>query len=339
MAVRNGLIILLLLVSACGGASDTESRNEEATRNAEAWLAVSGDSVLLVRWTEVDDSHVSGVLQVAELRQFEVESLSLSMTGVVGGGQVALNVDGLLGSTTTLTGDYSESTLSLYWPDESGSLNPVTFERSTIAAYNEAVEELRRSGAERAARQAQADYEANAIPEADERVASARKNLEAAIAGFEDARASASYSIDTVESALESLQDAVAQLEGTVESDPAYAESELVWAEDVYRYLRDQVDYALGPEALGFIEEAVANLNRSILDLELAIDDLRAVEELYLRSEFAPYDASAENALIQQARTIIDRGGPAAIAEFRGRCQEMLDEGTKLIEYARSLAG
>lgn len=337
--MRRGLIILLLLVTGCGAASDAESRDQEAARGAEAWLAVYGDSVLLVRWTEVDDSHVSGVLQVAELREFEVESFSLSMTGVVSDGQVALNVDGLLGSTTTLTGDYSESTLSLYWPDASGSLNPVTFERSTIAAYNEAVEELRRSGAERAARQAQADYEANALAEADERVASARRNLEAAIAGFEDARASASYSIDTVESALESLQYAVAQLEGTVESDPAYAESELDWAEDVYQYLRDQVDYAVGPDALGFIEEAIANLNPSVLDLEVAIEDLREVEELYLRSEFAPYDASAENALIQQARTIIDTDGPVAIAEFRGRCQEMVDEGTKLIEYARSLAG
>lgn len=339
MNLRRVLTPLLVLITGCGGASDVDVQQEQATRNAEAWLAVDGNSAVLVRWTEEDANQVSGVLQLAELEEFEVEGQTWSMTGVIGDGQITLTVEGLFGSTSTLTGDYSDSALTLYWPEEIGSLNAVIFERSTIAEYNQAVEALRASGAEQAAWQEQAEYEANAIAEADSRVASARRSLESAISGFDDGRDWAGYSVDSVEFALESLHDAVLQLEDTLESDPEFAESDLDWAEDSYQYLQDEVDYALGPEALGVIDGAIADLNSSILDLESAIDDLREVEELYLSSEFAPYDASAERTLIQQARTIIDTTGPAAISELRRRFQEMLDEGTELIGYARSLVG
>lgn len=334
---RRPVVVFAVLVAGCGVPGDASSQQAEATRDAEAWVATDGSSVALLRWTEDEANQISGALQLAELVEYEVQAQSWPVVGVVGDTQITLTVEGLLGTGSTVTGDYSRNELTLYWPEDGGLMSAGLFHRGTISEYNEAVEALRDSGAEAAAWQEQAEFEANAISDADSRVASARVSLDRAIGEFQDDRNWAGYSIDSVQYAVDSVEDAVLQLEDTLKTTPEYAESDLDWAESSYAYLEDEADYALGPNGLVVIEDSLANLNGSLRQLELAIENLREVEDLYLNSEFASYDASAEMALMEQAHTIFDTTGPAAISEHRSQVDERLAEGTELIEYARSL--
>jgi hypothetical protein len=341
---RTPAVALAVLVAGCGAPVDAPSdpvdtsEQVEATNDAEAWVAQDDTSVVLLRWTENEASQISGALQLAQLVDYKVEGQSWPIDGVVGDGEIVLTVDGFLETGSTVTGDYSGNELTLFWPQSNGSMSAVIFSRGTVTEYNNAVDALRQSGAEAAAWQEQAEYEANAISEADSGVASARTNLERAIGEFADDQAWAGYSIDSVQYALDSLEDAVIQLEDTLDSAPEFADSDLDWAESSYTYLRDQAEYALGPNGLGVIDDSIANLTGYARELEVAIENLRDVEDRYLNSELAPYDTSAEMALIDQARTIINSTGPAAISEHRSQVDERVSQGTDLIELARSLA-
>ncbi|MGH9896621.1 MAG: hypothetical protein ACREA0_32410, partial [bacterium] len=315
MSWRSIVLAALVLVTACGDPSterSVESRAQEAT-TAEAWLATTTDSVLLVRWTEDESGQVSGVLQLAHLVDFAVEGESLSIDGMVTNGTVTLSVDGLFGTSTTLTGELSRGELTLFWPDETGTLHAVPFHRASISDYNNAVAALEDVGAQ----QAQAAYEAEAggqaLAQADNRLASARRQLENAIQGVGDAQSWAGYSLEGVRSTLDILQEDVSQLEQTVEDDPEYAGFDLEAAESTYAYLQEEADYALGADSLGVIRDALADVEAAISNLEVAIEVVRWAEDMYLGTEFAPYDATAEVALIKRAQTILDETGPTVI--------------------------
>lgn len=339
MTLKRSALVAVLLLCACsstpgGGAADY---NEKTSQEAEAWLATDSESAVLLRWTEGEGGQVSGVLQLAQLDGFAVDGQSLPIEGVIGDGTITLGVDGLFGVSTTLTGEHSKDRLTLYWPDEDGTLDPMQFDRATISEYNAAVANLETIGSDQRAAAAEAQAESQAIADADDRLAAARRNLEEAIQGFESDKTWASYSIDNLRYALDSLHDAVSQLEDTVASDPEYAESDLAWVESSYEYLEDEADYALGADSLGLIGDALDELEFAALEVQSAIEGVRQAEDLYLSSEFAPYDSSAESALVEQAQSILDQSGPAAIADYQGQVQSILDEGEVLIEYARSL--
>ena len=339
MIMRRTALVVVLLLFACGtpSGSGTADNNEDVAQDAGAWLATDSESAVLVRWTEGEAGHVSGVVQLAQLDGFVVDGQSLAVEGVVGDGTITLNVDGLFGVSTTLTGEFSSGQLTLYWPDENGTLSPVSFDRATISEYNAAVADLEARGSDQGAAAAQAQAESEVIADADNRLAAARKRLESALEGLDDNKTWAGYSIDNLQYAVDSLGDAVSQLEDTVTSDPESAEYDLAWAESSYGFLEDEADYALGADGVGVIEDALDELDLAVLEVGSAIEAVRQAEDLYLNSEFGPYDTSAVDALIRQAESILDTSGREAISSHQAQVQAVLDEGEGLIEYARSL--
>lgn len=68
-----GLILVTAACSSPMNADVNEDLTARPTREAEAWLATDHDSVALLRWTESGDQQLSGVLQLAQLEEYEVE--------------------------------------------------------------------------------------------------------------------------------------------------------------------------------------------------------------------------------------------------------------------------
>lgn len=339
------LSVLFLLPSACGaeqGGALAQPSNEsdgadQATEEAEAWLATDVDSAVLLRWTEGDDNRLSGVLQIARMQSYDVSGESWPVEGLLGDQDLTLTIEGLFGSVTRLTGDFSGAILTLYWPSESGGLEAMQFQRSTIAEYNEVVARLQSDGANQRAWAEQAEMESQAIADADEELARAKARLEQTLQDYEASKDWAEASIGLVATALDSLVNAVESLEDAVANDPDYAPTELSWVESEFQYLEGEVAYARGDNGIGAIGNTLADFRVAIDDVESAIQAVRHVEGLYLNSEFGPYNATSEESLLADAQFILDSIGPSVETDYRLQIDELLEEAEGLVEYARSL--
>jgi len=335
-------MLIAVLLWACG-VSPTES-DQRSGETTQGWLSTSTESVVLLRWTESSNGDISGVIQLARLEGSSLEGQSSAVSGTTSGGVITLSIDGLFDLDSTLTGEERDGRITLYWPDDRGTLQPLIFEQASIAAYNDAVAELESLAAERAdaeyeaqvaMEQAQADTDA--LAGADDQLARAASDLQAALQSVTDAEQWAGYALDGAEDTLDTLRSDLAQLAETVQSDPFYAEADLEVAEWTYEILEENVTYALSGDAVGVVEDAVADLNSKVAGVDAALEKVRWAEDEYLNSELAPYDASAELALMDDAQRIVDKTGPASIETFKSRVTELMGEGTMLIEAARAL--
>lgn len=334
--------LIALLLGACGG-SLTEP-NQRAGETTRGWLSTTMESAVFLRWTESSSGEISGVIQLARLDGSSVEGESSAVSGSTSSDVITLSIDGLFDLDSTITGEEKDGEVTLYWPNDRGLLEPLVFEQGTIADYNDVVADLESLSVERAeaadeaqvaAEQAQAD--ADALAAADDQLARAASDLQSAIQDMGNAEEWAGYALEGAQDTLDALRSDVAELEDTVQTDPFYAEADLEVAEWTYGTLQLDVEYALSVDALGVIENAIAGLNSRIADVTAALDDVRWAEDLYLNNEFAPYNAAAELALIEEAQHIVDETGPSSIESFKLQANALLDEGTSLIVTARAL--
>lgn len=148
-----GLVVILF--SGCGGDTTTSATTTAspaatspvppaAETQTNTWVASDPSTALLVRWTESPDGTVTGVVQQAEVTSRDnVESTNLSFDGIRQGDGVTLTVDYGLGSEVTVLGEVSGSQLTLFWPSEAGTLDPVTLQLGSIGDYNNTVAALK----------------------------------------------------------------------------------------------------------------------------------------------------------------------------------------------------
>jgi hypothetical protein len=342
--VRKSILALVVAVSVSGCAGTSADNVPPSGEADHGWLSTSGETVVLLRWTESESGDISGVIQLARLEGSVVIGESSAVSGTTSGGVITLSIDGVLNLGSPVTGEENDGRITLYWPNDRGLLEPVVFHEGTIAAYNEAVAELEVSASE----VAQAEHEAKVAADqaqagidtlnaADDQLAQAAAGLQAAIHDFSSAEEWAGYALDSAQSMLDTLRDDVIRLEEMVQTDPLYAEADLEAAESTYEALELDVNYVKGQDGVGAIESAVSALSWHLTDVTAALDKVRWAEDQYLNSEFAPYDASAELALVAEAQLIVDDSGPSSIQSFESQAEVLLDEGTSLMSHARVL--
>jgi hypothetical protein len=140
-------ITLVLLVSAVlvGGVLVGCKASRSPTRGAATlplpgYLLTEADRVEYLQWTDAG-GRLSGQLQLAHLPTsgaYTVLTDSYPFTGTRSGSSISLSVDVGGHTAVTWTGSLTDDTLQLVAPATSGLLETNTYQRATIAGYNQA---------------------------------------------------------------------------------------------------------------------------------------------------------------------------------------------------------
>ncbi len=325
-------LLPIVLITACSSAGDA------GAGQMTAWVGTDDSTAVLIRWTETPDGSVEGVIQIARLASEAVDSETLTITGVRSGTAITVTVDQGLGFSMTIIGEIDGDTLTTFWPGTDGRLEQLILTRSTVADYNIAVDALAATAAGISVTNRETAERAAALDAADRQLVSARTRLQDAITAASDALTWATYAADQVASDLEVLKSDVTQLEATVANEPEYASYDLDAVEFTWEGLQSDLDYALGPETVGLINDRLDEVPQAVADLRSAMREVRQAEDRYLSDEFAPYDFTQEENLIAEAETFHNSGGPQELSVYLARLDSLDAEGRRLAEYARSLA-
>jgi hypothetical protein len=329
------LLALTVFAAACG----IDSNDSQATTaRPTAWVFADATSAVFLRWAEDSDGRFEGALQVTRLQTDVVAADTYSVSGLRDAGGLTLTIDGLLAGDPTITGEIDQQTLTLFWPGDGGTLVPLVLTPGSVEDYNAAVSRLSGEASVNAEAIRLAEAEAAALHAAERELEQAREDLEVAIGEVRAARDWVGYGLDDLSAWVESLRGDVASLEQAVANEPDYVQDDLATVESTYQGLVDQVTYARGPDSLGWTERALAGLPVAAERLLESIQQVRDTEDLYL-ADAAPRTRFAdEEALIEEARELVDTAGPAAIAEIIARIDQLEAEARTLMDHARDLA-
>jgi hypothetical protein len=154
------LPLALALLAGCRGAAGNDSRSS-STASAErtsptptdaesrktGYLHTDHDNATFIQWTKTD-RQIKGQMQVLDLkRDGNFDSGWFSFEGVFDGDNVSLTFrDRYLTflEGRTVTGTLKRDSLTLVWPQSTGSLWTQEFHPASVAEYNDAVRELRK---------------------------------------------------------------------------------------------------------------------------------------------------------------------------------------------------
>jgi len=339
-------VVVAVATSACSGAgsgsiptapgSATSATSLEvgvATEDASAWVATDNTTAMLIRWTQSPDGRLEGTLQIARLAGESINSDTVPVTGLRNGGSLSLTIDQLFGVTTTITGEIGDSSLTTYWPSDSGELQPVVFRAGTVDDYNAWVASL----SDVAVGNQQAAVADEAIIVADGKLATARRNMEVAFDAVESARVWVGYSVDSINNMIGILNVDVERLEGMIASEPEYAWLDLEAVESTYDGFVAELEYVRSADNLGVVDSALTDLVQAMMGLETAMQGVRNAEAQYLSEEFGPYEFAAEDTLLDEASVVVNSTGPDSITEYQAIFDQAETKARQLVEYARSI--
>jgi len=136
----------MLLLTACGSpAASIASQTPTANPNAPPgnFLYTSSTEAMFLAWVN-NNGDLSGQTQDAQYGTDSngnsiVNSTHGSFTGTLSNDQVSLNFGGFLGYSNTITGTYSNNTLTLQFPMKDGSIGTFVFVPATSDEFNTAV--------------------------------------------------------------------------------------------------------------------------------------------------------------------------------------------------------
>jgi hypothetical protein len=133
----SALLAAIVLLSACGGANP---------EGPATFVSIGDSAAATLSWTDDGSGHLVGALQNATANSTGtgdlVNSVNVSFTGTLNGGQISIVTSGVLGSTSTWTGSLAGDTLTLNMAQDNSSIAPVTFARGKLSVYNSAVSKL-----------------------------------------------------------------------------------------------------------------------------------------------------------------------------------------------------
>lgn len=166
-----------MVVVACGQSASSAT-----------FVATTPASVVLVQWTAEEGTITTGVLRETRLEDDnrQVESTSLSFTGVLAGADLSLTFFLPLAGNMVVTGTLDGDRLTLFWPTDDGDLQPIRLESATVDRFNLAVVELQTEAATRRAADEAAASDLAQLVEANSRLRTAIYEVDTAVERLEE---------------------------------------------------------------------------------------------------------------------------------------------------------
>jgi hypothetical protein len=242
----------------------------DPTLNLSGYLALYYDGAGFVEWIDVAGS-LSGTLYWTspdDERPREFKSETVSFTGVLSDDRLALTFEQGFGFNTTISGQLSDGTLTLYFPQDSGAPWAAVMHPGTLAEYQQAIRSL--------------ELEAAQAQECAQEVGATAT----AVAAQQDAVAVANASVDR---ALSDLADATSRLEDATDFSDTMSE----YADDLSTMQDDdnemRSDAAVEP--FDCYQLSVVEYDLSVIEYDMTVIE-------YDRDTLLSYDIETVNGYI-----------------------------------------
>jgi len=126
-----------------------------SAQGLKGYVTADNTGAIFIQWTETGSS-LSGTMLVAQpdgKSQSGTKTTTANFTGVRSGNHLSLILPQGLGLSTTIAAELNEPFLTMYFPDNRGTITPVTLHPGTAAEFNDAVITLQQQAQQQVAQE------------------------------------------------------------------------------------------------------------------------------------------------------------------------------------------